>query len=181
MTREALEAVVDALVGVVDSWNGAAADEDRGRSNDAICLTLYDDGSGTIGRRHPGGSEVEDWHQFDTFNELVEKLRDGEGVEVEDDAPAAAGQEPSEPAAGEEAGEWACVLPFLTTSKPFAHGVEVGCLWEQLKSLDRVEGPFHRANQDQILLMLSRLGWTAEKVEPVDEFWFQLEARKPKE
>lgn len=82
LTREQLEAVIEGLVVIVDSWNDAAADEDRGRSNDAICLTLWDDGSGRIGRRSWFESnQVEDWHEFNNLDELIQKLRD-EGLEI---------------------------------------------------------------------------------------------------
>jgi hypothetical protein len=84
MTPAQLEAVHDALVQIVDSWNDAAADEDRGRSNDALCLTLYDDGSGRLGRRSPGNNyEVEDWHDFSDLAGLLAVLRDAEHAEIE--------------------------------------------------------------------------------------------------
>lgn len=81
----------------------------------------------------------------------------------------------------EDAGEaeWDCALPFLTDSVEFACGVEVGMLWEQLKATDRIAGPYLLANQDQILLMLSRLKWRVEKLEAVDGFWFHIEAIAP--
>ncbi len=82
MTRSQLESVFDALVEIIDSWNSAAEDEDRGRSNNLICLTLGDDGSGMVGRRWPGEDRVEDFHQFDDIGDLVRVL-DSEGVEVE--------------------------------------------------------------------------------------------------
>ena len=84
MTKAQLEAVHDALVEIIDSWNQAAADEDRGPSNDAICLTLYDDGSGTIGRRTFGIEGVEEFHGFDNFDSFVSILEKGEGVEFEE-------------------------------------------------------------------------------------------------
>lgn len=90
LTREKLEAVVDALVEVVGSWNDAAQDEDLGRSNDLLILTLADDGSGSVGRRRPDYlgpdgqvvRDVEDWHEFADVDGLVRVLRD-EGIEVE--------------------------------------------------------------------------------------------------
>lgn len=83
MTRDQLAAVVYALVEIIDSWNDSAADEDRGRSDDGICLTLWDDGSGNISRRVSGTAEVEDIHDFDNLNDLVDALVYGEGVELD--------------------------------------------------------------------------------------------------
>ncbi len=82
MTRNQLEAVVDAFVEIIDSWNDGDVDEDRGRSNNAICLTLWDDGSGKIGRRFSEGHEVEDFHEFDDIIDLVRVLSN-EGIDVE--------------------------------------------------------------------------------------------------
>ena len=82
MTRTQLEAVWEALVEIVDSWNDAAADEDRGRSNDRICLTLCDDGSGSLGRRSWGIEAVEDWHDFADLDGLLKVFVD-QGVEIE--------------------------------------------------------------------------------------------------
>jgi hypothetical protein len=91
MTQQQLEAVVDALIGIVTSWNRAGADEGCGSSNHAVHLTLFDDGSGRVGRRRFGGEDrngmpqldTEDWHDFRDFGELVKVLHDGEGVEFE--------------------------------------------------------------------------------------------------
>ena len=81
MTKAQLEAVVEALVEIVSSWNEAAADEDRGPGNDAICLTLGDDGSGSIGRRNWFADSVEDFHDFADLDDLIGILKD-EGTEV---------------------------------------------------------------------------------------------------
>jgi len=82
MNRSQLEAVHDALVEIIDGWNSSAADDDRGPSNDTICLTLGDDGAGFIGRRSAGQDTVEDWHTFKDLDELVSVLKD-EGVEFD--------------------------------------------------------------------------------------------------
>jgi hypothetical protein len=87
VTKDQLEAVVDALAEVVDSWNEAAADDGRGPANDALCLTIWDDGSGSLGRRSWGTpNEVEDWHGFQDTAGLAEILADY-GVEVHDPSP----------------------------------------------------------------------------------------------
>lgn len=91
MTRAEIENVLNALAEIIDGWNDAAADEDRGRRNDALCLTVFDDGSGRLGRRcwtysdKPGepDMDVEDWHDFDDADGLVKLLLD-QGIEFED-------------------------------------------------------------------------------------------------
>lgn len=83
MTREQLEVVHGALTELVDSWNDAAADEDRGRGNNALVLVLHDDGSGLIGQKHWGCDDVQPHYEFDNFDELVKALKDGEGVDFE--------------------------------------------------------------------------------------------------
>lgn len=85
MTRRQLEAVHDALAELIDSINDAGADEDRGRSNDALCLTIFDDGSGRLGcRKWFSTGETEDWSDFDNFDQLVEVLKD-QGVEIDEE------------------------------------------------------------------------------------------------
>ncbi len=85
MKRTQLEAVHEVLTELIDGLNDAAADEDRGRSNDALCLTVFDDGSGRCGRRsHFASNEVEDWHDFDDLAGLAKVLADM-GVEMEDE------------------------------------------------------------------------------------------------
>jgi hypothetical protein len=81
MDRAHLKAVVEDLVDLVDSWNDAVADEDWGRADYALCLTLFDDGSGRLGRRDWGSGEVEDLHSFVNLDDLVRVLAD-EGVEL---------------------------------------------------------------------------------------------------
>lgn len=90
MTRKQLEAVHEALTEIIDSWNDAAADEDRGRSNDALVLTLDDDGSGSLGRRvraweYGVPDSVEDLYDFRDVGELLDVLANREGVELEPD------------------------------------------------------------------------------------------------
>lgn len=84
MKREHLEAVYEELVADIDSTNDAAADDDRGRANDTLCLTFFDDGSGRIGyRKEWNRNEVEDIYDFDNFEEFVARLKDI-GVEIGD-------------------------------------------------------------------------------------------------
>lgn len=83
MTKSQIETVVGGLVEIIESWNDTDG-EDRGRRNDAICLTLFDDGSGLLGRRRCFEmNHVEDWHDFKNLDELAELFRD-QGLEVEE-------------------------------------------------------------------------------------------------
>lgn len=47
-TEQALRVTMNALCELICQWNLAAMDDDRGASNDAIALILYDDGSGKV-------------------------------------------------------------------------------------------------------------------------------------
>lgn len=85
MTRTQLEAIHEALTELIDCWNAAAEDGDRGRAQDALCLTLYDDGSGSLGRRSPHTDQVEDWHTFNDAECLWRLLTEEWGLEGEDD------------------------------------------------------------------------------------------------
>lgn len=82
MTREQLEAVYDELVSNVGSTNRAVADEDRGPGCQMLVLSIADDGSGSIGQRHPSDAAVQDWYAFDNFEDLVQVLKNV-GVEFE--------------------------------------------------------------------------------------------------
>lgn len=92
MTREQLEAVYDELVSNLGSSNQAAADDDRGPANDTFAMTLYDDGSGSIGRRTryegPEGhvDETQDFYDFTDFESLVKALQ-ANGCEIEGETP----------------------------------------------------------------------------------------------
>lgn len=60
---------------------------------------------------------------------------------------------------------WGLVLPFLTDDPQFAYGVEVGRLYERMKAEDEINGVFLTANQEQITLMVNRLGWVIDEME----------------
>lgn len=81
----------------------------------------------------------------------------------------------------EETGEtgWGCVVPFLNPDPAYCYGVEFGRLYEQMKQSDSIDDSFHTENQDQILLLFSRLGWTVGKMDVIDEHWFHIEATAP--
>lgn len=73
------------------------------------------------------------------------------------------------------------VCPFLTDDPAFAAGVEFGLLYARMRDGgDGVIADFYqRENQDRILLLVSRLGWRATKVEPRDRCWFWCEMENP--
>ncbi len=86
MTKQQLINVIDALTELVDAWNDGAADDDRGRADDFLVLTIADDGSGYLGRRPSGMSEIENMYQFDDVDQLAEILVDSECVEFESES-----------------------------------------------------------------------------------------------
>lgn len=73
MTKKDLESVVDGLAELIGEWNQAAEDGDRGAANDALVLTIMDDGSGSLGKRGWGGT-VDEIHQFDNAEHLAQLL-----------------------------------------------------------------------------------------------------------
>jgi hypothetical protein len=75
-------------------------------------------------------------------------------------------------------GEHELLCPFLDSDPAYARGVEFGILWTRLRASDGPIGDyFTRANQDQILLAASRLGWSVEEIRLAgkDWFWCRLE------
>lgn len=73
-TKQHLREALDLLAGLIDSWNDAAADGDRGRDNKALCLTLWDDGSGRLGTVWRHVDEMNTQCGFDNVEELAEYL-----------------------------------------------------------------------------------------------------------
>ena len=73
---------------------------------------------------------------------------------------------------------WHLACPFLTGSDEFARGVEVGMAWSQMQRRRTVTGYFLRANEDQILLMASRLGFDVLQRESHDADWLYLVLRR---
>ncbi len=72
---------------------------------------------------------------------------------------------------------YSLVCPFLTDDPQFAYGVEFGLLYAAMRDADEVADYFCLANQDQILLLASRLRWHVVEMEPwgTDWFWVRLE------
>ncbi len=66
------------------------------------------------------------------------------------------------------------VCPFLDSSPRYAYGVEFGMLFARMcaEAEGRIAGYFCLANQDQILLLASRLGWSVDELRPWGKDWF---------
>lgn len=77
MKHNELIRALEALVSLIDAWNDAV-DDDRGRSNKALCLLLWDDGSGRLGTStgSTGGCGLgfNEQHGFDTIGQLADYL-----------------------------------------------------------------------------------------------------------
>lgn len=72
MQKWHIKYVIYRLVDLIDSWNDACEDGDRGRCNDALTITIFDDGSGKVGTQF--GEHFNPQFEFDNANELVEWL-----------------------------------------------------------------------------------------------------------
>ena len=77
---------------------------------------------------------------------------------------------------------WRCVCPFLDGSESFANGVEFGLLYGTMQTTNRIEDFFLNDNQDQILLLASRLNWKVNEIKPLpgherDWFWISMEKK----
>lgn len=79
-----LQEVFDKLVEELYHWNGVAADEDRGRSNDGLVIALWDDGSGRVathwGKDDQGHDVLNTQCEFDNVEQLVEWLSEYLGL-----------------------------------------------------------------------------------------------------
>ena len=71
-TRQQLVGVVEALIELIDEWNDNAMDGDRGRNNNALCLLIWDDGSGMLGTQF--GDVFNKQMEFDNSEELCQAL-----------------------------------------------------------------------------------------------------------
>lgn len=71
------------------------------------------------------------------------------------------------------------VCPFLNDDPVFAYGIEFGMLYRRMVYDENgvIEDYFCRANQDQILLLASRLRWRVKLMKPWGKDWilFHLE------
>jgi hypothetical protein len=73
---------------------------------------------------------------------------------------------PEEPEEGFE-----LVLPFLTDDPAFTHGFACGMIYAAMRAGEgRIETYVHPETDEQLFLMASRLGYTAE-INRLDEHW----------
>ncbi len=69
--------------------------------------------------------------------------------------------------------------PFLTDDPLFAYGVEFGLLYARMQNgEDRIGEYFCRQNQDRILLLANRLGWSVLAMKSWGRDWFWCEMEK---
>lgn len=86
LSKNNIEPLFDELVEVIDAWNDVMANE-RGRDTKAIQITIFDDGSGSLGERHDYEgtygkvTECTDLYHFSGVEGLVNVLREI-GIEV---------------------------------------------------------------------------------------------------
>jgi hypothetical protein len=75
---------------------------------------------------------------------------------------------------------WTLICPFLNQSSDFALGVEFGRLYARMRIGEDAEisDYFCIENQDQILLVASRLGWEVVEMSSWDADWFWCLLRK---
>lgn len=73
--------------------------------------------------------------------------------------------------------EYGLICPFLEDSPLFAAGVEFGMLYCRMSEEGNTEikDHFHSKNQERILLLAKRLGWSVEKLEKAKGGWFYCE------
>jgi len=71
------------------------------------------------------------------------------------------------------------VCPFLDSSPEYARGVEFGILFERMKFEEEIIDLFLMENQDQILLLVNRLGWTVDTcTDASTPGWFSISMRR---
>lgn len=73
------------------------------------------------------------------------------------------------------------IVPFLTDDPTFAYGVEFGLLYARMRSgAEEIKDFFCRQNQERILLLANRLGWSVRRIKAWDKDWFWCSMkRKP--
>ena len=72
ITKQQLITTLEALTELIDQWNDDAMDEDRGRDHNALCLLIWDDGSGMLGTQF--GNVFNKQMEFDDSEGLCQAL-----------------------------------------------------------------------------------------------------------
>lgn len=76
--KQQIQELFDKIAESLFHWNDVARDEDRGRSNDAIALVLWDDGSGKLGKWYAdddqGNPLYHTWVEFKDSEQLADFL-----------------------------------------------------------------------------------------------------------
>lgn len=85
MIKDHLLSVVEELCSLIDSWNDAQADGDRGRGHDSLILCLNPSGVGFLGTLAPSAG-ITVVNSFTNEDGLVEALKYHQ-VEIQEDVP----------------------------------------------------------------------------------------------
>ena len=75
MNKEQIRDFLESLAALIEDWNDLAVSENRGRDNSALCLVIYEDGSGDIGAvREFDRMEMNRQGSFNNLEEFAEYL-----------------------------------------------------------------------------------------------------------
>ncbi len=72
ITKTQLITTLEVLTELIGEWNIDDADEDRGRDHNALCLLIWDDGSGMLGTQF--GAVFNKQMEFDNSEGLYKAL-----------------------------------------------------------------------------------------------------------
>lgn len=72
--------------------------------------------------------------------------------------------------------------PTLSVDLQFLQGVEFGLLLAKMQASDEpIEQFFTRGNQEQVLYLANRMGWSVETIHPQTPAWFWCRMTKARE
>jgi hypothetical protein len=77
-------------------------------------------------------------------------------------------------------GGYSLLLPFDTDDPEFARGVEVGRLWELLKTGEEVSETIHATNAEMVMRLGEATGRGYETEEPFSGDWLHIVFREDK-
>lgn len=70
-------------------------------------------------------------------------------------------------------GGFELVLPFLTDNPQWCYGFEAGKLYAEMQQgVRKIEGTYHRANDEQLFMMAQRNGYSIDW-ERLDDTWMR--------